>query len=284
MYLNQYEPLDEVEFDYAIIDLNLNSCFFSVLQNQLISLAPDNAKKIHSSFPYLLKLTNLSRGLLDEIKDDDLIKISKNLMPFLFFKFKSKPIAEPDLVKYLKNNIIYENKGKKYLYRFYDPRVWVLLNFFQSQDFSGLNRFFDVVDISYFKNSNKFKNILVDFNLELDLKLIEDISLINRVIGLFHFKYVELNKYIIFSQRVFEYIYLIKSNNNELLKKDLVLAVYHLYLLGEKYFDSQMFKSLINHSKGYEWASKETSSEQWIYFFEEMQILDNNLRDRVMYG
>lgn len=284
MLLYPCEPVEELEFDYAIIDLNLNASFFYILKDHLISLAPDNAKKNQQIFPYLLRLNSIARDVIDEIKSDDFKKISKNLMPFLLFRFKSKPIAEPDLVKHLKNKLIYEGNGKKYLYRFYDPRVWVLLNFFQSKDFSQLNRLFEFIEINCFKGNYYFKNILVDLNLEVDNKLIEKISLINRVIGLLKLDDVGFNEYMVLSKGISEYINILKKKNIKILKKDLVVVVYHIFLIGEKYIGSHFFNTLINNSKGYEQASKGISKEKWFSFFEEIKLVDNNLIDRMMYG
>lgn len=283
MFLNPYEPLEKVEFDYAIVDLNLNATYFYELKTQLISLVPDYAIELKHSFPYLLRLSSVEKNLLEQINNDDLHQISNGLIPFLIFKFKSKPTAEPDLVAHLKKMMIYENNGKKYLYRFFDPRVWILLNFFKSKDFSQLNKRFDTIQFALIKQQLCFKNTLNDQNLELDLNLIENIGLINRTKGLLKLNDIDFHDYLMQSQKIHQHIDLLKKKYYGLLKQDLVVILYHMHLLGEQYIESSFFSTLKNKEKGYEQASKATSTAEWLSFFKQIKILDQDLRNKVMY-
>lgn len=283
MFLNPYEPLEKVEFDYAIVDLNLNATYFYELKTQLISLVPDYAIELKHSFPYLLRLSSVEKNLLEQINNDDLHQTSNGLIPFLIFKFKSKPTAEPDLVAHLKKMMIYENNGKKYLYRFFDPRVWILLNFFKSKDFSQLNKRFDTIQFALIKQQLCFKNTLNDQNLELDINLIENIGLINRTKGLLKLNDIDFHDYLMQSHKIHQHIDLLKKKYYGLLKQDLVVILYHMHLLGEQYIESSFFSTLKNKEKGYEQASKATSTAEWLSFFKQIKILDQDLRNKVMY-
>lgn len=282
MFLHPYEPLEEVEFDYAIIDLNLNADYFSDVKDKLISLAPDYAKKVEHSFPYLLRINQLDTDLLNEINESDGAQVKKGLNPFFLLVFKSIPTREPDIVNHLKNILVYSLSKKKYLYRFYDPRVWILLNYFNSKDFLQINRYFSNIRIGFLKNHTYFKNYKNSVpNLLLDHELIENIGVCNNVLSLLSI-HDELDVYFEKVLKIFFYIDFSKKNNIQN-TKDIIAFIFHALLLGDEYINTDFFREIKKSIKGYEQQSKNISSKEWNCFFDEYNFFDKDLRNKVMY-
>lgn len=196
MLLIPYESEKMIEYDYAIIDPNLNADYFYDLESSLISLAPDYAKNIQHVFPYLIHLNNIDAELKNEILEFDKEKIENNYFPFFLFKFKSFPTREPDIVNHLKENLVYELDGKKVLYRFYDPRVWMNLNYFSSRDFLWLNKYFNEVELGFFCKNYKFLNKNIEsYFVKNDQDLLERIGISNRTLDILKYKMFDLDQY-----------------------------------------------------------------------------------------
>lgn len=282
MFLNPYEPLEKVEFDYAIIDLNLNADYFSDVKDRLISLAPDYAKKVEHSFPYLLRINQLDEDLLNEINESDKAQVKQGGNPFFLFIFKSIPTREPDIVNHFKNILVYLINEKKYLYRFYDPRVWILLNFFNSTDFLEVNKYFKNIRIGfigkYFYFQNIKNNVLTSF---MDHELIENIGICNNVLNLLN-EGVEFEYYFKKVNKIFFYINFSRGSNMKN-NKDIVSFIFHVLLLGSDYINTNLFNKIKNSIKGYEQESKSLSSKEWNIFFDEYEFFDKDLRNKVMY-
>lgn len=282
MFLNSYEPMDEIEFDYAIIDLNLNADYFSDVKDKLISLAPDYAKKTENSFPYLLRINQLDSVFYNKIKESDKVKVKQGINPFFLFMFKSIPTREPDIFNHLKNILVYVRNEKKYLYRYYDPRVWMLLNFFESTDFFEINKYFRNIKIGfmgdYFFFENKAKNAVTS---SIDFAFVDEVSMCNNVLILLN-EDIGFERYIEKINKIFFYIKFCKKNNVKN-KKDIVSIVFHTLLLGDEYVNTGLFRKMKNSIKGYETESKLLSSKEWMIFFDEYKVFDNDLRSKVMY-
>ena len=283
MYLFPRELKNEVEFDYAIIDLNANAEYFSNLQDNLISLGPNYAENIKTSFPYLLRLSSIDEILLNEINNYDNEKINLGELPFFLFKFKSKPVREPDIVNFLKKKIIYDVSGKKFLYRFYDPRVWILINFLESPDFSSINRYFDYIEISILKNKITFKNNMKDINDEIDFKLIEKATVCNQVLGLIDFNFYSFNNFMDKINSLFSIVNRLQALN-VLDKKDLVAAAFHIEIFGFRFFENDKFMNLIHSKNGYDSESKKLSISDWDEILIKHEILDKDIKNKVIYG
>lgn len=82
MLLEPIHPKEVIEYDYVIIDPNLNAQYFYEVEAQLKSLAPDYAKNVQHVFPYLLRLNSVGASLVDEIKQHDQNQIKAGLSPF----------------------------------------------------------------------------------------------------------------------------------------------------------------------------------------------------------
>lgn len=285
MILIPYSPIETIEYDYAIIDLNLNANYYLELKDKMISLAPDYANEVKKSFPYLIRLNTIHSDLMDEICRCDLDKIKEGSNPFFLFTFRSIPKREPDIVNHLKETLVYESNGKKYLYRFYDPKVWILLNYFESTDFFEINKYCQNIKIGllnkiiFFKNRNKIKK---NFSSVFSYELISDIGLFNQIYGLLRFDLKELVDYFDLVEDIFFYIKFCKIKGMKE-SGDIVSAVFHIMLIGESYINSDLFMKLKKSIRGYEQQSKMLLTEEWSVFFEQNKIIDKELKNKVMY-
>lgn len=271
-----------IEYDYAIIDLNLNADYFSDLKDELISLAPDYAQKIENSFPYLLRLNQLDKDLLNEINESDEASVKQEINPFFLFVFKSIPAREPDIVNHLKKILIYYYNNKKYLYRFYDPRVWILINHFNSTDFFEINKYFKSIKIGFLRKYNYFENYNNGVNtLLLDYELIENIGICNNVLNLLRIN-DELDTFFEKVLKIFFYINFSKKNGVKK-KKDIVALVFHTLMLGDDYIKTDFYNKIKESIKGYEQQSKSLNVKEWNTFFDEYNFFDKELRNKVMY-
>ncbi len=82
MLLAPIHPKEMIEYDYVIIDPNLNAQYFYEVETQLKSLAPDYAKNVQHVFPYLLRLNSVNESLVEEIKQYDQHQAKAGLSPF----------------------------------------------------------------------------------------------------------------------------------------------------------------------------------------------------------
>lgn len=292
MHLFPCELKHEVEFDYAIIDLNANAEYFEQLQNNLISLVPSFAQNIKTSFPYLLRLSSVDDKLIHEINKYNDEQISLGQLPFFLFKFKSKPVREPDIVNFLKKKIIYDVNGRKFLYRFYDPRVWVLMNFLNFSDFSFINKYFTYVEIPVSKSSIIFMNNMEeisevnDFNsidAENRIKLIDRVTVCNRVLNILEFYSHDFSIFL-------DKIHSIFNNIKELDEfgvsniKDLVAATFHLEILGKELIEDNLFVHALESESGYDNQSKNISINDWDKLFDKLGVVDKDIQNKVIYG
>lgn len=283
MLLEPIHPKEVIEYDYVIIDPNLNAQYFYDVEAQLKSLAPDYAKNVQHVFPYLLRLNSVDASLVDEIKQHDQNQIKAGLSPFFLMTFKSVPTREPDIVDHLKQNLVYEVGTKKYLYRFFDPKIWMLLNYFESQDFLWINKYFKNIEFNFLNETLCFDaGSEGDFIQQPDHDLLDKISVNNRVFEKLKFKTDDLPAYFLKVSQIFNYADLIK-NKGILTKDDAVASIFHADLIGESFLETHFFQRLTESPKGYEQASKQLSTSEWDDFFKKQNIDDENLKNKVMY-
>ena len=274
----------DVDYDYVLIDPNLNANYIEEVEDKLVSLAPDYANDIAHVFPYLLRLNTVDKALFDEIQDHDIQQIKQGFSPFFLFYFKSFPTREPDIVKHLKQCLVYESDGKKYLYRFYDPRIWMILNYKFSSDFFWLNKYFQDVKFGFLGNLFYFKNMdRTDFQKNIDFQLLERIGIFNRTVDLLNEKNTDLNVYFLKVEEIFKNIEILESKKIYE-KDDLITALFHIDLIGKNYIETSFFTNLGQHKKGYEQASKLLPTKDWEEFFLNNKVFDENLKNKVMYG
>lgn len=286
MYFFHNEVLETIEYDYAIVDPNLNADYFYEIEDKLISLAPDYAKKNKKVFPYLLRLNSVDQSLILEIFKQDEKKIRQGQNTFLPFIFKSVPTREPDIVEHLKNKLIYELEGRFFLYRFFDPKIWIQLNYFKSSDFIEVNKYFKNIRLSlynfnYFSNNSLRENSRGNTLIETDL--LSEISICNNFLNLIQFKAFDIFDYYKKISDIHNSIGLIGNKEVEKIN-DKVAILYHMELLGENYIYTDFFERLLVSKKGYEQASKSLENLVWQDFFKKNNILDEELKNKVMYG
>lgn len=282
----QIQPLEtntEIEFDYALIDPNLNANYYYELQSEMVSLAPEYAKKTEHVFPYLLNLNRVEPELLQEIQRHDQQYGTQGSAAFFILKFKSYPTREPDIVEHLKRSSIYQDQGKKFLYRFYDPKIWMLLNYFEATDFQNKNKYFQYIQFYFLNRMHTFhlpkaketENII-------QANLLRNIGLNNRLFELLQYKVEDLERYYTMVEQSFLNIEYLKSIGLSK-QDDVVAAAFHMHLLGKDYVKSNFFLDLQSHDKGYEIASKRLSSDAWEVYFKSINLTNENIINRVMY-
>ncbi|AOA58165.1 DUF4123 domain-containing protein [Acinetobacter larvae] len=278
-------PIKEqnIEFDYALVDPNLNSNYLYELEGHLISLAPDYAQKISDSFPYLINLNNIDEDLLERIIKDDEKCVAQGFEPFFILKFKSYPTREPDIVEHLRLSIIFEMNEKKYLYRFYDPKIWILLNFFKTNDFIFKNKNFQYIQIGLLGYQYLFFIPRYEGSInEVDPDILFNININNRLILKKGLRILNFEQYLIEVEKRFNLIHKIKNIG---LKKqdDIISTLYHVELLGVQYLETKFFIKLKDHSKGYAIASQRVIKLDWNNFFQNYDYIEDAIKEKVMY-
>lgn len=113
-------------------------------------------------------------------------------------------------------------------------------------------------------------------------ELLDNIGINNQVLGLIQYNFYDLENYFNKVIEIFQYINLL--NGKKIMNKsDKVVILYHMFLLGSDYIETEFFYKLYVSEKGYEQASKQISTVQWNDFFKKNNICDEILKNKVMY-
>ncbi|MCL6235385.1 hypothetical protein M5F03_09455 [Acinetobacter sp. ANC 5579] len=286
MYFYHNKVHETIEYDYAIVDPNLNADYFYEIEDKLISLAPNYANKNMKVFPYLLRLNRVDQSLISEIFKQDKKNLRQGKNTFLPFIFKSIPTREPDIVEHLKKKLVYELNGRFFLYRFFDPKIWIQLNYFKSSDFIELNKYFKNIRLNIYDSYCFFNEYLGEkdeYDCSIDYELLIKINICNNFLSLIQFKPYSISDYYKKIVEVYNSINLIEHMEIEK-TNDKVAILYHMELLGKNYIYSDFFEKLLISKKGYEQASKLIENLMWQDFFIKNNIFDEELKNKVMYG
>ncbi len=118
----------------------------------------------------------------------------------------------------------------------------------------------------------------------LDQVHLNDINVINRLIGLLKIKSDDLVFLKHLSLDAFEHLKYIRHQKAQALSSyDVVALLFHMRLLGDAYLDLNDVKQWVGSAQGYERTTKALTELEWNNIFNQLQINDQNLKNKVMY-
>ncbi|OUY08276.1 hypothetical protein [Acinetobacter populi] len=290
--------LDIETYQYAIIDQALVGVL-NGYEEVKISLAPEFSILEENIYPVLIDLTKLDNEMRQELYSEHQSFIKYYQQPLLSILFTLKQeIAEDknfDLKKYFHTLFYYKKSEKFYLRRLYDPRVILQLNWYDDQ-IDLLNLVFSPFEcMSLYHDLNLYSFKLVTYreaakiNLQKVSKILENIdfmpiSYANRLVNKLNIKDLELGFFAQVCKTAYTNLQRIQQKSNQQITQfDIVALLFHMQLLGVNYLQLDQVLSLLASDEGYDQASKALDIQNWEKVFQQLNVSDMNLKNRVIY-
>ncbi len=283
------EPLSFFEHQYALVD--------QVIAGEIddyphIPLVLDEFKHQEDLYPKLLLLNLFSpeekRRLEEQIKEAINARYPATVGVFL-----QSPVQNAgDFAESLKKKFVLHD-GKKYLFRYYDPKVlaqlyWMKPDFFESEMKELVQVWTVAAHNQYYSLEPEFEQS-IDKNNIIDAQRLEHIGIINRVLKKQFLHKLPLPEQIEYSKKIDDYIYRAKSYG--LSGQTDLMAFSMQSLLAGAYFDEQssIIKDILTSIKNeqgnasYQKICRNLTLSEWDEIFAQFNLHDQKTKKEIIY-